>query len=108
MSAITFGDLTKCDKSGNFEATLQDRDLIDECNLHLEEMSNDDEYSPVRKVLRKVCQKLNDFCWEGILATTDDSRCRLVDNTCGRPHKQDIKASISEERFADLTTGGGG
>jgi hypothetical protein len=81
---------------------LRDESLIDRCSLHAQLMGIKNSFAAGRKVLKNVAQRLNEFHWDGILATTADFIVAFADNTGERSVDKDIRASISERRFADL------
>lgn len=90
----------------NREIPLNDAALNEKCRVHLDLMAAKSSHSSVRKVLQSVARQLNAFRWKGLLPTAKDFIVAFVDNTGERPFKKDIKASISEERFADLASRG--
>lgn len=94
------------DKPDNREISLDDPALSAKCHVHLQLMSVKGNYTSVRKVLKNVAQGLSAFRWKGLLPATKDFIVAFVDNTGERPFKKDIKASITEERFAELTSRG--
>jgi hypothetical protein len=90
----------------NVELHLNDQGLVEKCTRHVQLMSMKESWAAGRKVLQSVAQRLNDYAWGKILKTTSDFVVAFVDNTGEKPFRKDIKASISEERFADLKARG--
>lgn len=83
----------------NPSVEIESDKLADLCEQLVEFMPAEVDYAPIRKMLRDVAARLNDYDWSRVLQITDDFIVAAVDASAEEDPIEDIKAASPNEKI---------